>query len=82
MKLATRRDGSPDGELVVVSSDLRRAVSARGIARNLLSALESWQASEPRLRALAEALNRGAVEGEFALRATDLASPPTASSAR
>jgi fumarylacetoacetate (FAA) hydrolase len=75
MKLATRRDGSADGELIVVSTDLRRAVSARGIARNLLAALESWQAIEPRLQELAEALNRGGVAGEFALRAADLAPP-------
>jgi len=75
MKLATRRDGSPDGELLVVSTDLQRAISARGIARNLLAALASWPASEPRLRALAEALNRGTVEGELALRPSDLTSP-------
>ena len=75
MKLATRRDGSRDGELLVVSTDLSRAVSARSIARNLLAAIESWQQSEPRLRALAEALNRGRVEAEFDLRTADLASP-------
>src|SRR5512138_3677165 len=75
MKLATRHDGSRDGELLVVSSDLQRAVSARSVAPNLLAALESWQASEPRLRALAEALNRGRIEDEFALRTEDLAAP-------
>jgi fumarylacetoacetate (FAA) hydrolase len=44
MKLATRRDGSRDGELLVVSTDLSRAVSARSIARNLLAsrACERW----------------------------------------
>jgi fumarylacetoacetate (FAA) hydrolase len=75
MKLATRRDGSADGELLVVSRDLTRAVSARKIARNLLSALESWRQSEPGLRTLAEALDRGPVEGELALRAAELAAP-------
>ena len=66
MKLATRRDGSPDGELLVVSTDLSRAVSARSVAGNLLAALESWQSAEPRLRALAEALNRGRVTAHIA----------------
>ncbi|MEO8467322.1 MAG: fumarylacetoacetate hydrolase family protein [Gammaproteobacteria bacterium] len=75
MKLATRHDGSADGQLLVVSSDLQRALSAKSVAPNLLTALQSWQASEPRLRALAETLNRGSVEDEFALRTQDLAAP-------
>src|SRR4051812_5567425 len=32
MKLATLRDGTPDGQLLVVSRDLRRAVKATGVA--------------------------------------------------
>ena len=61
MKLATLRSGSPDGELVVVSHDLARAVRATGIAQNLLGALESWSVAEPRLRDLAAALEHGSV---------------------
>ena len=61
MKLATLRNGSADGELVVVSRDLERAVRATDIAPNLLGALESWCDVEPRLRALAAALERGSV---------------------
>ena len=34
MKLATYRDGSPDGRLMVVSRDLRRALDAGTIAPN------------------------------------------------
>lgn len=75
MKLATLRDGSADGQLLVVSSDLRRGVRATGIANSLLAALESWDRSEPRLRVLAAALGRGAVEGEIELRPADLAAP-------
>jgi len=59
MKLATLRDGTPDGRLVVVSRDLRRAVDATHIARSLLAALESWDTTEPRLRELAGSLDRG-----------------------
>jgi len=75
MKLATLRDGSADGQLLVVSSDLRRAVRATGIANSLLAALESWDRSEPRLRALAATLGSVAVEGELELRPADLAAP-------
>src|SRR6185436_9728352 len=75
MKLATLRDGSPDGQLVVVSRDLRRAVRAVGVPNNLLSALESWVQSEPRLRALADALERGNAGDAFDFPPRDLAPP-------
>ena len=43
MKLATRRDGTRDGELVVVSRDLARSVAVPEIARTLQAALDDWQ---------------------------------------
>jgi len=75
MKLATLRDGSPDGELVVVSHDLECAVRARDIAKNLLTALESWPSAEPRLRTLAAALERGDAAGTIDFAAADVAPP-------
>jgi fumarylacetoacetate (FAA) hydrolase len=75
MKLATLRSGSPDGELVVVSRDLARAVRATDVAQNLLSALESWSVVEPRLRALAAALERGSVSDTIDFRKADVAPP-------
>jgi len=75
MKLASLRDGSADGRLVVVSSDLRRAVSAAGIADSLLSAIESWDLCEPRLSALGAALDRGAADGVFDLPTGGFAPP-------
>jgi fumarylacetoacetate (FAA) hydrolase len=63
MKLATQRDGTPDGQLWVVSRDLRRGVSATGIARNLRTALEAWDETEPHLRTLSDALNHGLTSG-------------------
>lgn len=65
MKLATYRDGSPDGRLLVVSRDLRRAVDATAVAPNLLAALERWADAMPRLQALADALNDGRADGAF-----------------
>ena len=42
MKLATLRDGSRDGRLVVVSRDLTRASGVPHIARTLQAALDDW----------------------------------------
>ncbi len=61
MKLATIRDGSRDGKLVVVSRDLTRATEAFNIAKNLQQALDDWERRAPRLKDLAEELEHGAV---------------------
>ncbi len=58
MKLASLKSGR-DGELVVVSKDLKRYVSAKGIADTLQTALDSWEQAESQLRALAEKLSAG-----------------------
>ena len=75
MKLATLRDGSRDGQLLVVSTDLRRAVRAAGVAPNLLTAIESWERDGPRLAALAAELDGNRRHDAFELRPADLAAP-------
>jgi fumarylacetoacetate (FAA) hydrolase len=75
MKLATVRDGTPDGMLVVVSTDLRRAIRAAGIADTLLAALERWDRAEPRLLELAETLNGGPLAGELDVASVTLGPP-------
>jgi fumarylacetoacetate (FAA) hydrolase len=75
MKLATVRDGTPDGALAVVSTDLKRAVIATRIVATLLAALESWEKSEPRLRELSAALNDGEIAGEFDVATAHLGPP-------
>src|SRR5271165_3866233 len=64
MKLATLRDGTRDGALVVVRPDGRAFAPAREVARTLQAALDSWPAVAPRLRTLSEALASGSVRGE------------------
>jgi fumarylacetoacetate (FAA) hydrolase len=64
MRLATKRDGSRDGRLLVVRRDGEAAVDARAIAPTLQAALDRWDACEGPLRALAEDLDRGRVAGE------------------
>jgi fumarylacetoacetate (FAA) hydrolase len=59
MKLATYRDGSRDGQLWIVSRDLRLAVPAVGIAATMMAALEGWDAAAPALQDLSDRLNAG-----------------------
>lgn len=64
MKLATLRNGRPDGQLVVLSTDLSRFVSAGRIAMNLQAALDDWDRSREALSALAAELDAGAIAGQ------------------
>ncbi len=75
MKLATLREGGRDGTLVVVSRDLTRAVRVPQIARTLQQALDRWAEVEPRLRAVATALESTRLEEEFPFDPTACASP-------
>jgi fumarylacetoacetate (FAA) hydrolase len=59
MKLATFRDGTRDGRLVVVSRDLHRCVEVPEIARTLQHALDEWVRCAPALLALSEELDAG-----------------------
>ena len=59
MKLASLKHGR-DGKLVLVSRDLARAVDATHVAPTLQAALDDWEAVEPQLRQVYEALNSGA----------------------
>jgi fumarylacetoacetate (FAA) hydrolase len=64
MKLATLRDGTRDGKLIVVSKDGRQWTSAEAIATTLQSALDCWDESEPALQALSARLNAGDVDSD------------------
>jgi fumarylacetoacetate (FAA) hydrolase len=61
MKLATLKDGTRDGKLVVVSQDLTRATEAFNIAATLQKALDDWEKTAPKLADLAEQLEHGSV---------------------
>jgi fumarylacetoacetate (FAA) hydrolase len=64
VKLATLRDGSRDGTLVVVRRDLAVYTPATHIVRTLQQALDHWGVFEPALRDLADALESGELEGQ------------------
>lgn len=60
MKLATLKQGGRDGTLVVVNRALTHCRAVPAIARTLQQALDDWEACEPQLRQVYEALNSGA----------------------
>ncbi|WP_421982077.1 fumarylacetoacetate hydrolase family protein [Roseibium sp.] len=61
MKLATLKDGSRDGKLVVVNERLTYCTDASHIAPTLQAALDDWDAVAPKLALLAESLSHDAV---------------------
>lgn len=65
MKLATLRDGSRDGQLVVVSRDLTLAHHAAGIVSRLQGALDDWNFIAPQLADLYQTLNEGRARHAF-----------------
>ena len=69
MKLATYKDGSRDGQLVVVSRDLTLAHYASGIATRLQQALDDWNFVSPQLEELSQTLNHGKARHAFAFDA-------------
>ena len=66
MKLATYKDGSRDGQLVVVSRDLSSAHFAAGIAGRLQQVLDDWNFLSPQLEELSQTLNHGKARHAFA----------------
>ena len=65
MKFATYRDGSRDGQLVVVSRDLTQAHYATGIANTLQQVLDDWAFLAPQLQALSDQLQAGRARHAF-----------------
>jgi len=63
MRLATARDGTRDGRLLVVRRDGEAALDAADVARSLQDALDRWEEALPSLRALSASLDAGAADG-------------------
>ncbi|HEY3634427.1 MAG TPA: fumarylacetoacetate hydrolase family protein [Caldimonas sp.] len=75
MKLATYKDGSRDGQLVVVSRDLASAHYASAIATRLQQVLDDWNFLSPQLEDLATRLNDGKAKNAFAFDAERCMAP-------
>src|SRR5881275_1220931 len=75
MKLATYRDGSRDGQLVVVSRDLQSAHYATGIAHKMQQVLDDWNFLAPQLQDLYDTLNGGKARHAFPFDAAQCMAP-------
>jgi len=58
MKLATLKNNTRDGQLVVVSRNLEKAIAVPDIAITLQSALDKWQEVAPKLTLIYNTLNK------------------------
>lgn len=65
MKLATLKTDHPDGELVVVSKDLKQATKVPEVAQTLQKALDGFDLVCGPLEEVYQALNKGEVPGAF-----------------
>ena len=75
MKLATYKDGSRDGQLVVVSRDLSTAHYATGIASKMQQLLDDWNFIAPQLEDLYQTLNSGKARHAFAFEPRQCMAP-------
>jgi fumarylacetoacetate (FAA) hydrolase len=75
MKLATLKDGTRDGTLIVVSRDLKHAIKADDIAPTLQAALDDWDYASPQLTDRYDALNRAPGSRAFDFDPKQCASP-------
>lgn len=75
MKLATLKNNTRDGQLVVVNRTLTKAVAVSDIAPTMQFALDSWADISPKLNEVYQALNAGDVNGQFDFVETDCESP-------
>jgi fumarylacetoacetate (FAA) hydrolase len=75
VKLASRKAGGRDGQLVIVNRALTRFVAVPTIAPTMQSALDQWAEVEPLLRDVANALEGGEVTGARPFDPRECAAP-------
>jgi fumarylacetoacetate (FAA) hydrolase len=75
MKLATMKNATRDGKLVVVSRDLSRYVVVDAIANTLQFALDNWDDVAPKLQQISDQLNAGEREDAAIFEAALCESP-------
>tara|TARA_R110002126_G_scaffold10245_88_gene46839 strand:- start:2205 stop:3224 length:1020 start_codon:yes stop_codon:yes gene_type:complete len=65
MKLASLKNNTRDGQLVVVSRDLTRCIAVAEIAGTLQQLLDNWATLADKATAVYQALNAGKLDGEM-----------------
>jgi fumarylacetoacetate (FAA) hydrolase len=63
MKLATLKDKTRDGQLVIVSRDNSKIMDASAVARTMQEALDRWDEVKPKLESIYRDLNDGKISG-------------------
>ena len=74
MKLASLQSGR-DGQLVVVSNDLRRAVRVADVASTLQQAIDNWKDCSNQLLERSDQLNSSTIGNSFPFNPKDCAAP-------
>ncbi|MCH4293936.1 fumarylacetoacetate hydrolase family protein [Shewanella sp. 3B26] len=75
MKLATYNNGRRDGQLMLVSRCLTKAVAVPAIAHTMQQLLDAWDLLSPQLTELYDALNDGQLENTLEFDETKCLSP-------
>lgn len=75
VKLTTARTAHPDGQLLVVASDLGSAAPATGIASTLQEALDRWDDVRSSLESLAHQVDAGRAPDARPFRPEDMTAP-------
>ncbi len=75
MKLATLKNETRDGQLVVVSRDLERCIAVPDIARSLQAALDHWETCESKLQSVYDGLNNGTLDKSYIFDQQQASSP-------
>lgn len=75
MKLATLKNGSRDGQLVLVNRTLTSAVAVPDIAVTMQELLDNWDALTPELAPRYEQFEQGTIAGTFAFSLADAMAP-------
>ncbi|MFQ3337390.1 MAG: fumarylacetoacetate (FAA) hydrolase, partial [Colwellia sp.] len=75
MKLATLKNNTRDGQLVVVSRALDKAVVVSDIAATLQVAIDNWRDISPKLAGVYQSLNNNEIADTLAFEQTECESP-------
>ncbi|MCL1057931.1 2-keto-4-pentenoate hydratase [Shewanella sp. Choline-02u-19] len=75
MKLASYDNGRRDGQLMLVSRDLTKAVAVPAIAHTMQQLLDAWDLLNPQLVELYDALNEGLMDNAIAFDEAKCLSP-------
>ena len=75
MKLATLKNNTRDGQLVVVSKDLLTAIPVPDVAKTLQQALDHWDTCKPKLEEYYHHLNDGKINDTLAFTQQTVSAP-------